>query len=187
MVTTNRHYSVDALETGSVPEGRWELINGELVEMPAAWEAHGRVGGRFQGYLAAFVLPRDLGDVYLSETGYVLSEEPPTVRVPDVSFIRAERLPANERDGFIRITPDLVAEVISPSDRMADVLTKVGMWLNFGVPMVVLIAPIAETVTVYRPDREPRTLAVDQTFDGEDVVPGFSLPVRAIFAPGKRS
>lgn len=184
MATTTRRITIEELEEHGGPEGLWELIDGEIIEMAPAWEAHGRVGGTFHGFLAAHVLPRNLGFVYISETGYVISEDPATVRAPDVSFIRAGRPPTQlDRDGFIRIPPDLVAEVISPSDRMADVLAKIGMWLDFGVPMVLLLAPIARTVTVYRPDREPRTLGIEETFDAEDVVPGFTLPVRAIFAP----
>ena len=184
MVTTSQLMTIEELERTGGPEGRWELINGALITMPPAGETHGRVGGSLHVHLGAYVLPRNLGYVYLSETGYVLSENPPTVRMPDVSFIRAERLPApGDRDGFIRIAPDLVAEVISPSDRMADVLAKVGLWLEFGVPLVLLIAPISRTVTVFRPDREPRTLTVDQTLEGEEVVPGFTLPVRDIFIP----
>jgi Uma2 family endonuclease len=184
MVTTTRRISIEELEKHGGPEGRWELINGELIEMPPDSELHGEVGGTFHIQLGTFVLSQRLGRLFLSETCYVLSEDPPTVRKPDISFIRTGRLPANrDRDGFIRTAPDLVAEVISPSDRMADVLTKIGMWLDFGVPMVLLIAPRARTVTVYRPDREPRTLSGDQTLEGEDVVPGFSLSVRAIFAP----
>lgn len=188
MVTTTTPISIEELERHGGPESSWELINGELIEMPPSSELHGGVGGTFHIQLGAYVLSNELGLLYLSETGYVVSENPPTVRKPDISFIRAGRLPANRnRHGLIRIPPDLVVEVISPSDRMADVLTKVGMWLQFGVPLVLLIAPTARTVTVCRSDREPRTLNDDQMLDGEDIVPGFSLPVRAIFAPGDRS
>ncbi len=184
MATTARRISIEELEKHGGPEGRWELINGELIEMPPDSELHGAVDSTFHIHLGSYVLAKKLGLLYISETCYVISEDPPTVRKPDVSFIRTGRLPANRnQDGFIRAAPDLVAEVISPSDRMAEVLTKVGMWLAFGVPMVFLIAPIARTLTVFRPDREPRTLGIEQTFDGEDIVPGFTLPVRAIFAP----
>ena len=161
MATTTSRISVEALEQHGAPEGCWELINGALVEKPLAGETHGRVAGTFLAYLGAYALSENLGCAYLSATGYVISESPPNVRMTDVSFIRTGRLPANRnRDGFIRIAPDLVAEVISPSDRMADVLAKVGMWLDFGVPMVLLLAPIAQTVTVYRPGREPCTLGI---------------------------
>ncbi len=67
---------------------------------------------------------------------------------------------------------------------MAAVLTKVGHWLDFGVPIVWLVAPRAETVTVFHPDREPLTLTGDALLSGEDSLPGFTLPVRAIFARG---
>jgi Uma2 family endonuclease len=182
MVSTNR-MSVAELERHGGPEGHWELIDGELVEVPAARPKHGRIGGAFVVHVGAYAFSQNLGYVYLSETGFVIAEDPPTLRMPDVSFIRRERLP-EERDpeGFFRIPPDLVVEVISPSDRMADVLTKVSMWLEFGVRLVWLVAPESETVTVFRPDREPRTLSGDESLDGEDVLPGFNLPLRQVFA-----
>lgn len=183
MVTTSQLMSIEELERTGGPEGRWELINGELVAMAAAGGEHGRVNGTIHSHLGSFALAGGLGYVYSSETGFVLAENPPTVRAPDLSFIRTERLPDETAEvGFLRVSPDLVVEVISPTDRIAEVLIKVGQWLAFGVPMIWLVALKARTVTVYRPDREPRTLTVDQVLDGEEVVPGFTLPVREIFA-----
>lgn len=182
MVATSQLMTVEELERTGGPEGRWELINGELVAMAAAGGEHGRISSTINTFLGPFVRAEGLGCLYASDTGFVLSESPPTVRQPDLGFIRTERLPDELAEvGFLRIPPDLVLEVISPSDRIAEVLTKVGQWLAFGVPLVWLVASRARTVTVYRPDREPRTLTIDQMLDGEDIVPGFKLPVREIF------
>lgn len=183
MVTTTHHISVEELERNGAPEGRWELINGELVAMAPAGGTHGRIEMEIGAPLYAFVKPRHLGLVYSSDTGFVLSENPPVVRMPDVGYVRTERLPPDHDNGkFLRVVPDLVVEVISPSDRMVDVLAKVVVWLEAGVSLVWVVAPVSKTVTVFSGDREPRTLTIDEVLDGDDIVPGFTLPVREIFA-----
>ena len=51
-----------------------------------------------------------------------------------MAFVRADRLPpADEQQGFLRLAPDLVVEVVSPTDRMTAVLAKAMMWLDAGV------------------------------------------------------
>jgi Uma2 family endonuclease len=132
--------------------------------------------------LDIFADERQLGTVYGADGGFILRDEPLLLRVPDVAFVRTERLPANYDDGgFLRVAPDLVVEIISPSDRVVEVLAKVVMWLEAGVALLWLVDPVAMTVTVFRPDDPPHTLTRDQTLDGGDVLPGFTLPVRAVF------
>lgn len=183
MVTTSRHITVAELERDGAPEGLWELINGELVEMPPAGGRHGRLGMRFGVRVGSYVEAHRLGHVYDAQTGFVISEDPPTVRVPDVAFVRTERLPANFDDGgFLRVIPDLVIEVISPSDRAVEVLAKVVMWLEAGVRAVWVADPVAETITVYTSDAAPRVLRSGDILDGGEILPGFSVLVRDIFA-----
>ena len=113
----------------------------------------------------------------------MLSEQPLTLRVPDVAVVRTSRLPEGYDDGgFLRLAPDLVVEIISPSDRMVEVLAKVVMWLEAGTALVWLVNPAARTVTVFSPEGSPQVLTVQDTLDGGDLLPGFSLLVREIFA-----
>src|SRR5687767_13768888 len=109
MVTTSRRMTVEELERDGPPEGRLELVDGELVEMAAAGGRHGRVDVNLVIFVGSFVKTNRLGYVYGSATGFVISDDPPTVRVPDVAFVRTERLPAGFDDGrFLRVIPDLV-------------------------------------------------------------------------------
>ena len=183
MVTTTRRMTVAELEREGAPEGRWELINGELVEMAAAGGRHGRVSVNLVLSVGSFVKTHRLGYVYDSSTGFVISEDPPTVRVPDVSFVRSERLPADFDDGgFLRVVPDLVIEVVSPFDRAVEVLAKVVMWLEAGAAAVWVVDAVAETITVYTSDAQPTVLSNDDVLDGGSILPGFAMPVREIFA-----
>jgi Uma2 family endonuclease len=182
MATTTHRMTIEELERTGGPEGRWELIDGELVAMPPASEAHGHVVMMIGIRVGAFVLERRLGYVYSSETGFVVATEPRTVRVPDMSFVRKERLaPDRDRTRFLRVPPDLAVEVISPSDGAGEVLAKAIMWLDAGTTIVWLVDPDAETVTEFRQDAAPRIFTRDDTLDGGEVLPGFTLAVRDIF------
>jgi Uma2 family endonuclease len=71
--------------------------------------------------------------------------------------------------------------VASPSDRYTEVDEKITEWLGHGCRMVLVVDPRRQTVAVHRPGQAVRTLRVDDTLDGEDVVPGWTMPVRDIF------
>ena len=72
-------------------------------------------------------------------------------------------------------------EVVSPTDRASDVLSKVYQWLEAGCRAVWLADPASRSVTVYRSRNEIRVLVAADQLPGEDVVPGFSLPVAEVF------
>ncbi len=161
----------------------YELVKGVLHKMPPAGEEHGGFAGVFHTRLHIYVLDHQLGRVYSAETGFVLARNPDTVRGPDVAFVsreRLERLPMSS--GYRQEAPDLVAEVISPNDTYSEVAEKVSDWLTAGVRMVVVIDPRKRSVTVYRPATGVLFLTEANTLDGGDVVPGWQLAVREIFA-----
>jgi Uma2 family endonuclease len=83
---------------------------------------------------------------------------------------------------FVPVAPDLAVEVLSPSDRMAEAPSKVTMYLQAGVQLVWLLDPETRTISIFRPDAAPRTLYENDTLDGGDVLPGFSVSVAELFA-----
>jgi Uma2 family endonuclease len=160
---------------------RHELVEGELHTMTPAGGEHGRTGARLLLRVGALVEARRLGDVFTAETGFVLSRDPDTVRAPDVAFVRAERVAAARVPGFPVLAPDLVAEVVSPSDRAVEVAAKALAWLDAGVRLVWVVDPANRTVTVHSPEGT-RVLRGQDELDGEDVLPGFSLPLEELWA-----
>jgi Uma2 family endonuclease len=158
-----------------------------LREAEAMGGRHGVTGGDLHGNLWMFVRSRGLGVVLTSDTQYELLRDPRTILKPDVSFIAAERVPKEVWTGIVPLAPDLAAEVASPSTRQADIIDKVGLYLAGGTRLVWLIRPEEQTVTVFRPDRSERILGIDDELDGEDVIPGFRLPLRELFQPVGRS
>ncbi len=86
------------------------------------------------------------------------------------------------RAGYAPYAPDFAVEVISPSNRLVEILEKVALYGRAGAPLVWLVDPRAHSVTVYVAGQEPRTQREGDTLDGGEVIPGFHLPVAAIFA-----
>ena len=122
-----------------------------------------------------------MGWVFSAETGFVLFDDRQIVRSPDAAVVLRSRL-AEPPDSFVPMAPDLVTEVLSPSDRMADALAKVAMYLEAGVRLVWLVDPASQTVTIFRPDAVPTTLGAGEVLDGGDVLPGFNGVIAEIFA-----
>ena len=164
-------------------DGRlYELIEGVLHEVsPAGFEAS-EIAVRIGGRLGLFVDERGLGAVSGADGGFFFGRSPDTVRAPDVAFVRANRLPpADERGGFSPVVPDLAVEVVSPSDRQADVDAKIDFYLAHGVPLVWAVYPRHRTVVAHRPGQEPQTFGEGDVLTADDVVPGFRLSVAEIF------
>jgi len=160
----------------------WELLWGEVRQMPSSGFEHSGIGMWIGYKFWQFVEPRDLGLVTGADGTFVLSREHKIVLVPDVAFVAKNRLPpADQRCGFFDGPPDLAAEILSPSDRLADVDEKARTWLRFGTRVVWIVHPGPQTVTVWTADGPPRVLGDTDQLDGGDVLPGFQIAVAELF------
>ena len=161
---------------------RYELVKGELTRMAPTGHKHGIVTMDIAGPLHQHVRENNLGAVYGAETGFIITQNPDTVRAPDVAFVRRARL---ERAGDVKSywigQPDLAVEVVSPGDTVAEVEEKVAEWLEAGTGAVWVVSPKLRTVTVYRSLTDIVTLTERDTLDGGNVVLGFRLPISQIF------
>ena len=161
---------------------RGELIMGVLHETVSTGLEHGAVVMNIGILMGGFVKPRRLGWLIGSDSGILLEQSPDTVREPDIAFISAERLPLDVRvRGYSQVVPDLVVEVVSPSDCPAPVYDKAQMWLRFGVRLVLVVDPEARSIMALPLEGMTRTFTEDDTLDCGEVLPGFSCPVRDIF------
>lgn len=164
-------------------QGIWELVDGEPIELSPAAGRSGWISGNVYGLLASHVRQSQVGWAFPPETGFVLFADRQTVRSPVAAVVLRNRL-AELPDSFVLMAPDLAVEVLSPSDRMADALAKIAMYLDAGVRLVWLVDPVSQTVTIFSPDTIPRKLSADDTLDGGAVLPDFSVSVAEIFAQG---
>jgi len=166
----------------------YELVEGRLVRMTPVGFDHGVHEANLGTALRAYVAFHALGSVATGEPGFILSRpgEPDTVLGADVAFVRTERLPAPgspERQGFLRLAPDLVVEIASPGQFHPEMVEKARTWLAAGVRLLWLIWPRDKQVEVWRPgsDEPVATLALTEALDGLDVIPGFTYPVSRLF------
>ncbi len=160
---------------------RGELIRGVLCETMPTGHRHGKIVMNLGGALWTFAKPRRLGTLVASDSGVWLERDPDTVREPDIAFTSAEKIPLDaEITGYAEVAPDLVVEVVSPSDSRREVHDKAQMWLRHGVRLVWVVYPNTRTVDVYQTDGTA-TLSEEDSLSGLDVLPGFACPVKAIF------
>lgn len=182
MATTRLVTAEDLARMDDKP-GRYDLIRGELFHMPPAGGEHGELEILIALELGGFVRKHQLGRSFGSSAGFTLFREPDTVLSPDFAFVRTDRLPPREqRVGFVPVAPDLVVEIISPSERAGMITRKVSEYLSAGVLAIWLIHPGRRSVTIHTQDQDVVVLTVDDELDGGDVLPGFRLPVADIFA-----
>jgi Uma2 family endonuclease len=160
----------------------YELVKGELQMAPPPGFEHGKVTMNLAGPLFRYVKSNHLGVVLAAETGFKLESDPDTVRAPDIAFVRQELIDQTGRtEGYRAGAPDLVVEVLSPSDTFGKVEAKVSQWLEAGAHMVWVVSPKLHTITVYRSLTDIITLTEKDTLDGGNVVPGFQIKIAEIF------
>ena len=156
-------------ETGK----RTELVRGRLIVSEPPGFQHGDVVVTLAAIMKEYVRARNLGRV-LAETGFVLAANPDTVRGPDISFVRRERVPDPIPRGLARFSPDLAVEVLSPDDRPGKVLEKVADYLSAGTQLIWVVDPDRRQARVYRADGTMVTVSENEPLSGEDVLPGFT-------------
>lgn len=150
------------------PDKRFDFIDGEVVEVSPK-PIHGRKQIIFGSELEAYTRQNPVGVVY-SEVLVVLYGEKflPDVCISDYT----------EAD-YLTTPPIFVVEIRSDSQSRESQRRKARAYIRHGCKMVVLVLP-GENVEVYRPDKDVLVLTAADVLDGEDVLPGFKLPLNRI-------
>ena len=127
---------------------RYELLDGELIMVPAPNLGHQRIGIRLGALLHGFAQERGLGEVFHAPCDVVLSNT--DVVQPDLLFVSNERAHLLLGGDSVRGAPDLVVEILSPSTAGQDRTLKRALYVKHGVKEYWLVDPDARTVTVLR-------------------------------------
>jgi Uma2 family endonuclease len=173
-----------AEEFAQLPEAHkhQELVRGEVVDTAPSGALRGAITANIAARLAAWAQGSGHGCVSVA-SGYIVSRGLDTVRGPDISYLRADGVPAGGvPEGFWVGAPDLAVEVVSPSETADEVREKVRDFLAAGTPLVWTVYPRTREVVVHTPDGMARTFGADDVIEYPEVLPGFSCRVAELFS-----
>jgi Uma2 family endonuclease len=156
-----------------------ELDEGELIIMPPAGMDHGDCEIEIGYLLQDHVKKHKLGKVYSGDTGFRLADN--TVRSPDVSFVRKDRVVTIHRKGFGKGAPDLAVEIFSPSDSVRQLMRKVKQYFAAGCHTVWIVYPERREVQILDAAGADRLLCIGDVIEAPELLPGFSAAVEAFF------
>lgn len=154
-----------------------ELLDEEIIEKIPAGRKSSRTSSTIVAYVTLHVNQNHLGEVTDAQGGYWIGQNR---FIPDGAFVRRDRLPIVEVDGYATVAPDLAINVISPTDRASTIARKVAAYMRYGT-ILWLVDPVEQTLTVYRPTFDTITYTRADTLTDETLLPGFSLNLRLVF------
>lgn len=161
--------------------GPCELVEGRIMPMSPTGDEHAGIEVIVATALQQFVRSHDLGRVRAGEVGIYTRRNPDTVRGADVLFISNERYARKQSASYLDVAPDLIVEIMSPNDRWSEVTQKLREYFAMGVRLVWVVDPKARSVYAYRALTDVREFSANDTLPGDDVLPGFSVPVAGLF------
>jgi len=164
----------------------FELERGEIVEMPSPGELHGVVCFLIVHLLGKYLFQRGRGYLCTNDTGLLVTQDPDTVRGPDVMLFDENRKLDDLSPKFATRIPKLIVEVMSPNDQPTKTNKRISQYLHRGVALVWLVDPVVRSVTVFRGDRTHTVHDDTEELTGQDVLPDLQLRVADLFAlPGQ--
>lgn len=167
---------------------RQELHEGVLVEMPPPTKRHTRLANRVRDRLAAAARPgwealTGLGCELVPGSRDAGTGLRDTVVEPDVAYLPAAALDAVPAEDYLPGAPPLVVEVVSTTDRLAQVTWKAGRYLLAGAEVVWVLDPKRRRAVVFRRDALPEPLPADGVLTAGDLLPGGGLPLATLWEP----
>lgn len=167
------------------PQPMGEEIVGEngVITVSPATGPHGLITNFVAFLLTGFVTANRLGYVFGAETGFIMNQETAEMRAAHVAFYAKALLTSPDQlKSWLPFPPDLAVEVISEHDRATDVQRKARSYKANGTRLLWLFYPYTREIEIHRPNEPIYTLDVDDALEGGDVLPGFSVDVKQIFA-----
>ncbi|HTU91315.1 MAG TPA: Uma2 family endonuclease [Gemmataceae bacterium] len=164
-------------------EHRFEWVDGRLKEKALMGSKANRIATILARLLDTHAATHRLGWGFTGGCGYQsFPHEARRVRYPDLSFVARGRLPDDQiPDGHMRVAPDLEVEVVSPNELAEETEARVADYLAVGVKLLWIIYPSTRSIWILHRDGTAIRLTEAQELSGEDVVPGFTCPIRTLF------
>lgn len=184
-VEKTKYTAVEFWEFVNLPENadkHFERIDGEIIEVMPSSIKSSVIANLIAHFITLFVLTHKLGFVSGADGGYDVEDE--NTFAPDVAFISKARQSTLPDTGFNRIPPDLVVEVVSPSDLKDPkrrIQRKLEKYLAAGIPLIWYVYLERQEVEVYELGKSMRVVGIDDVLDGGAVLPGFTLALKDVF------
>jgi len=173
--TVKQNYTYN--DISHLPDGNYEIIDGEKIEMTPTGFEHGQLEGIFYNLLKKHF--GDKGFAAVGEVGIVIAKTPFRLRAADVVYISRARS-AERPKGMLEIPPELIIEIISESNTAWEMTDKVKDYLSFGVDRVVLIDPITRSGSLYQNGKKEALLF---SFDEEvALIEGLTVTIKDLLA-----
>lgn len=161
---------------------RTELVRGRMVELPPTNYWHGIVCGLIARRVGNWAEDRNLGRVATNDSGIVTERNPDTLRGADVAYYSYAKIPKGSHPAkYPDVPPEVVFEVLSPSDRWRDIRIKVAEYLALGIQIVCVIDPETRTAWIYATDQPDRIVGPEGDLTFPECLPEFSVPIRSLF------
>lgn len=161
---------------GNPAAAKYERVNGRLTEVPTQF-GHDAISFNIILLIGPHIRGRGVGST--GQDGFRMANG--NVRAPDVSFTRTGRTPGGRPGtGYGSVAPDLCVEIISPSERPADIADKLRDYFDSGASVVWHVFPETQSVTVWTSRAEARTLSGEDVLDAGDLLPGFTCRVSEV-------
>lgn len=174
--------TADDLDRISKEEGVFEVVNGELVEVPPVGNYETLLEVELIAALREFVSGKVPGVLLSGGARFRLERDPDLVRGPDVSFTSKARLPGSPFEkGYFDLAPDLAVEIVSASNPSSYHEQKVSEYLDAGVRMVWVIYPRTQTAYLYTSKDAVQRIDENGELDGGEAVPGFKMRLGDLF------
>jgi Uma2 family endonuclease len=193
-ITVHEGERLSAQEFAALPDEpgvRMELDRGRVIKMVGVKDPlHDFIVGNLYEVLSPFVKRHQLGGVTLEQLGYNITQQgeaDESVWMPDLAFIsisKAEVLrEARKGKAYLPFAPDLLFEVVSPTQHAPEMKERIERWLAAGTRLAWVAWPEQQAVDVWQPDEPMRTLKRHESLDGLEVVPGFLMLLADLFKP----
>lgn len=187
--------ALEAPETDLAIEDRtdlpeyYEVIDGEIVEVPPMSDYANRVANRLNRAITRYLLTNDIGETGVECLFHIAqNEDTERNRRPDWAYVSYDRWPADRpspyRGNTRDVVPDIAAEVVSPNDSSGAVIVKAREYLAGGVRLVWIVYPLMQEIHAYLPaSNQVRVFFAADELEAGEILPGFRVSVASLFPP----
>jgi len=175
--------AIGVASSGLEPAEHYEVVAGQFVEEPPLGAREVWIASEMTEAFILFNAGKQLGKMY-EEMLFVLKAHPRLRRRPDLAFVSAERWPVNKPappGAAWDVVPDLVVEIISPTDHVDDLMSKIEEYFAAGVRLVWVVYPSVRKLYAYETPNSIQILDAGDTLSGGEILVGFQMPLSRIF------